>query len=383
MIRILHMTSDLSSVGGTARKLMYLIRHSDTTRFQHCFIAMQGGEFADELQKMGSQVTVLESNSPWQVLRAAWSMIRSWQPDVIATHFTRSFACGTLVARWCNLPVIHHEHGPATLDKLQCSPVKQLGKRLRRGWLPGTSAIICNSHYTAEALREMYVLDAQKIKVIHNPVERRSHETKQSGIFPTSAIRIGHVGGLVNWRDQKTLIRAVKILKDQGCRIDLRLVGNGPMRAALRSEVEQLDLSSNVTFMNFQSDLTEFYSSIDIYINPALAEGFGIAVVEAMLESKPVILARAGAHPELIQDGVSGVLYEAGNAADLARKVSMLADAPKIAMTIADEGCRHAMAAFAAHKFATAYQVIIEDTVSAHQYSPRNTGRSEKLVRYG
>lgn len=383
MIRLLHMTSDLSAVGGTARKLAYLMRYSDTTRFQHCFITMRGGEFADELQRMGSQVITLDSDSPWRVLKTAWSVARSWQPDAIATHFTRSFVCGTLVARWFSLPVIHHEHGPATLDRPQRTPSKLLGKRLRRSWLPGASAVICNSHYTAKALRQMYSIDAQKIKVIHNPVERRSHDAVSSPIFPTSTIRTGHVGGMVHWRDQATLIRAVKILKDRGLQIKLLLVGDGPMRPDLMSEVEQLDLSGNVTFMHFQRDLEEFYSSIDVYVNPALAEGFGIAVVEAMLENKPVILARAGAHPELIEDGVSGVLYAAGDATDLAGKILMLASTPQIAMTIADAGCRHAKSAFAAHKFAAAYQTIVEETVAARQFSSRHAGRSEKMVHYG
>jgi len=383
MIRVLHLTNDLSAVGGTARKLTCLVRHSDANRFQHCFVAMRGGEFAEELEKTGARVIALESNSPRRILKAAWSMTREWQPDVIATHFTRSFACGTIVARCFGLPVIHHEHGPATLDKSQRSFVKRLGRHLRRSWLPKASAVICNSQYTADALHQMYPLDTDKIKVIHNPVERRSHGDALPTIFATGAIRIGHVGGLVSWRDHISLIRAVSVLKDQGKQVELYIVGDGPMRGALMTEVERLGLVESVTLFSFQRDLTQFYSSIDVYVNPALSEGFGIAVVEAMLETKPVVLANAGAHPELIQDGISGVLYQAGDAADLADKILMLANAPSLAMAIADAGYRHAKSMFASHRFATAYQSIVEEVISGRQFPSRGAGRREKIVHYG
>lgn len=62
----------------------------------------------------------------------------------------------------------------------------------------------------------------------------------------------------------------------------------------------------------------DYLNAMDIYVNPTLDEGFGIAVVEAMLARIPVVLADAGAHPELIDDGHTGLLYPGGNSEALA-----------------------------------------------------------------
>lgn len=376
MIRVLHMTSELSAVGGTARKLAYLARYSDAANVQHCFIAMQGGEFVSQIESAGGHVIVLDSESPLALIRTAYKVARQWRPHIIATHFTRSFLCGMCVAHLLRIPLIHHEHGPATLDRSKHTPGKLLGKLLRRWWLPHARVVICNSSYTAQALSEMFAVDTERVQVIYNPVEKRVDDDlpDQSGaprVITKNKLCIGHVGGLVPWRDHATLINAVKLLKDQHWDVQLLLVGAGPMRHLLEQQTKRLNVESSVVFMNFQRDLAAFYESIDVYVNPALAEGFGIAVVEAMLQRKPVVLANAGAHPELVEDDRTGVLFVASDPGSLAEKLKQLGNTPDQMRRIALAGYEHARQKFAPQRYANSYLQLLQRVVA--QSSDKHT----------
>lgn len=375
MIHLLHIIGDLGTEGGTARKLVYLLKHSDRARFQHNFVCMMGGKFVAELERFGGVVTTVNSDSPIKLIGAIIKVIKQSKPDVIATHFTRAFFCGMLVARMFNLPVVHHEHGPATLDKLHRSPGKIIGKMFRRAWLPRANAIICNSNYTKTACATMFSVAQNLLHVVYNPVERRiatgvdavPANDSPDMIVKSNTLSIGHVGGLTHWRDQATLIRAIDVLRRRGWNAQLQIIGDGNMRPALESLSVQLGLQQWVVFKGYQADLSSFYADIEVYVNPALAEGFGIAVVEAMLEYKPVVLADAGAHPELITDGITGLLYKASDADHLADCIESLKVNPAGMRNIAHTAYEHAQQTFAPHRYVNSYHAIITEVLFGAQ----------------
>lgn len=367
MIHVMHLLHNFSSTGGTARKLLYLVRHSDRDRIRHSFVSMKSGDLVNAIEREGGRVAVIDSESPLIVTRATMQLIKLLQPNVVGTHFTRAFICGKSAARMLDLPVVHHEHYPATLDRDNKTPGKLLSWALRKAWLPRVKAIICNSIYTATAAAEMFGINKQLLRVVYNPVERRmatdDGELARQPQTATQTVTLGHVGGMAYWRDQGTLITAISILRERGWDARLVLVGDGAMRRSLEALAARLGMQPWVAFAGYQTDLSEFYRKIDVYSNSSIAEGFGIAVVEAMLECKPVVLANAGAHPELIADGRTGVLYPAGSPYGLAETlVSLLADRARMA-NIASAGREHAKQTFAPHRYAELYRAIIEDAL--------------------
>lgn len=369
MIHVMHMLHNFSSTGGTARKLLYLVKHSDRDRIRHSFLSMKSGDLVGAIERAGGRVVVINSEAPVTVTRAALQLIKKLQPDVVGTHFTRAFICGRSAARLRGLPVVHHEHYPASLDRSDQSAGKLLSWVLRKAWLPHVEAVICNSIYTAAAVTEMFGIDKHLLRVVYNPVERRldpnaCRPKQQLQVTDKQTVTIGHVGGMAYWRDQATLITAINILRERGWKARLIVVGDGAMRASLEALTARLGIQHCVEFAGYQTDLTEFYRDIDIYSNPSIAEGFGIAVVEAMLEGKPVVLANAGAHPELITDGRTGVLYPAGNAQSLANCLVQLLNDRDYMAKLANAGRDHAEQAFAPHRYAESYQTIIEDVLS-------------------
>jgi len=107
----------------------------------------------------------------------------------------------------------------------------------------------------------------------------------------------------------------------------LIMVGNGPDRAALERSVANQELSDVVEFVGERHDLIALLSSADVFLLPSAQESFGMAALEAMACGTPVVAARVGGLPEVIDDGKTGFLCEADDVdAMAARGIELLTD---------------------------------------------------------
>jgi glycosyltransferase involved in cell wall biosynthesis len=106
--------------------------------------------------------------------------------------------------------------------------------------------------------------------------------------------------------------------------------GDGPDRAALAAQVSQLNLDDRVTFLGRRRDVPALIAAADLVVLPSWYEGLPLAVLEAMAAGRPVVASRIPGIQEIITEGTDGVLFEPGDAADLARAINeVLADPGK------------------------------------------------------
>lgn len=364
VIHVMHMLSELDSIGGITRVLLYLLRNSDCSVIRHSFVCMSRGALQSEFERHGALVRVIDSSASPIIFQRALSIAREIKPDVIATHhFTRALLAGAAVARIMGVPLVHNEHTPASVHFDSRSAVAWISALLRRRALHSAKNVICNSNFTARVVADTYGIHNSLLKVIHLPVERRVLDIPDIAAKSNNTagvLWLGHVGGMiggkVNWRDQGTLLRALRLLRDQGVDARLILIGDGSARAGLELLAMELGLRQWVSFEGYKTDLAAFFARIDVYINPAFAEAFGVAVVEAMLEGKPVVIANAGAHPELIEDGISGLLHQPRDAESLAAQLLRLANDTSLQISLARAGKERALQCFAAPRYAQCYQ---------------------------
>jgi glycosyltransferase involved in cell wall biosynthesis len=90
----------------------------------------------------------------------------------------------------------------------------------------------------------------------------------------------------------------------------LRIAGDGPLKSKLQTLIKDLDLVDNVEILGYVEDIGSLLRNSDVYVHPAVSEGFGIAVIEAMRSGTPVIVSNKGALPEIVKDGVNGIIVE-------------------------------------------------------------------------
>lgn len=368
MIRVLHVVERLEAAGGTPRKLMYLAKHADRGTIDHRVLSLLPGDLDADFRALGVQVDVAHSTAPHRVIVALIRQMQTGQVDVVATHFLRSLVCGSVATRLFRVALIHNEHGPALKPSVERIRRSTLGRLMKRNCMQASDAIVCNSAYTAATIRQRYTSVQDRLHVIHNPVESRvSGFAELSAREVSGRITLGHVGGMIPVRDQATLLRAVKHLRDAGIDAVLELIGDGPSRGELELLTGQLGLREYVRFLGYRKDLTDILSRIDVYVNPAIAEGFGIAVVEAMLAGIPVVLADAGAHRELVAGGAVGVLYRPRDAADLCLRIQELLQSPQRYQDFRTSGRAYAARAFAPRKYAMAYEALARKVLAGRE----------------
>ena len=143
-------------------------------------------------------------------------------------------------------------------------------------------------------------------------------------------IAVGLVGRLVQRKGAGDLIRALADPRLADLRIRALLVGGAENAEVefvreLRSLASDLGLAQRVVFVGSRDDAPELHAGFDIAAVPARREAFGRVVIEAMHAGAPVVAYRDGALPELVRDGVEGIIVEPGDLGELARAIERLA----------------------------------------------------------
>ncbi len=158
-------------------------------------------------------------------------------------------------------------------------------------------------------------------------VDRRACRLKY-GLDPDRTLFV-YVGRIDPEKRVDVLVNALGRLQ----RDDLQLViaGEGISRESIRALTEQLDLGNRVRFLGrlLNEELPRLLNSADAFAMAGEVESLSLSTLEAMACGLPVLLANAGALPELVTPGVNGYSFRAGDAADAARFMAMLADHPE------------------------------------------------------
>ena len=158
---------------------------------------------------------------------------------------------------------------------------------------------------------------------IYNGIDDKRFRCLPRQIFMDSIIHLVIVGSINKSKGQDQAILACKELYDKGIRnFELNIVGkNSEYAKILEKQVEKLGLNNNIKFTGPCKEVEHLYQKADIALMCSASEAFGRVTVEAMMSGALVIGANSGGTLELIEDGVTGILYESGNSSDLAKKI--------------------------------------------------------------
>jgi glycosyltransferase involved in cell wall biosynthesis len=256
-----------------------------------------------------------------------WKLILRTRPDYVVTNTTTipvAAIAAKLSARkhvWFLHEFGEEDHG----YQMFCGFRK--GAKLVN-WL--SSKLVFNS----EALRRKYApfVPAEKQFIAHNPVVIPADENypeatwrdKQQG-QPLECLILGQIAPSKN---QLEALEAILQLKRQGVHLHLRMAGNvvnDQYEEQIKSFIRDNNLAQQAELMGYSDRPFDLLRQSDLYLMCSRMEAFGRVSVEALKLGVPVVASNTGGSPEIVEDGVNGFLYQAGNADDLAEKIAQFA----------------------------------------------------------
>jgi glycosyltransferase involved in cell wall biosynthesis len=157
---------------------------------------------------------------------------------------------------------------------------------------------------------------------------------------------IGTIGHLAPLKGYEELTDAMVELVREGCNVKLAIVGeaiyqnSNSYKQRLLSLVYSKGLKDRVIFAGFREDIPELLASFDIFVLPSRSEGFGRVNLEAMAMGKPVISTSVGGIPEVVLDGVTGILVPPENSGDLAHAIIRVFNDSQLGKSMGNAGRR-------------------------------------------
>ena len=299
----------IGGIGGSERHLLTLLPALAAKGIDVQFVGldMAGADpFYDELA-----VPYERLSRPWE-LRGA---VRRAKPDLVHTHLVHADVYGAVATR---TPIVSTKHNP---DPFRTGP----WRFAERGLAWRATRIVAIS----EAVRRFSVEDVglpeDKVDVIHYGLDALPEPWGENPDLPLpeDAPLLLCVARLTPQKGVDTAIRALPAIPDA----TLLVLGEGPDRARLEALARDLGVDGRVLMPGRVGDVAALYRRCNVVVHPARWEGFGLAMLEGMLAGRPVVAAHAGSAPELVADGMTGLLFPPDDAEALARDVTtVLAD---------------------------------------------------------
>lgn len=223
------------------------------------------------------------------------------------------------------------------------------------------------------------------LRLLHNVVQTRGksriipmgidpNEFLQSKEIPRSLEKtVLFVGRLINWKGVSVLIQAMKIVETRLRGSKLVVIGDGPDRHELEEEVVRLGLSPIVYFMGKldRENLLTWYRSAEVFVLPSITyknqtEGLGVVLLEAMAACVPVIGSNTGGIPDIIEDGVNGLLVPPSDPDALADAIIRIFENPDLADRFREAGQKSVQESFSWDKisdeFIEVYQGVLHES---------------------
>lgn len=317
---------------------------------QHGYVAQQPMEEADGLcfYRTLAQVQGPSPVREWREIAALAErieqVIRDWQPDVLHAHSPALNGLAALrAAEKSGLPLVYEirafweDAAVGNGTGRENSPRYWLTRQLENHVVNGADAVavIC------EGLKSDLIsrgVKREKITISPNGVDldlfgqppvRDEQLLSELGLAGRSVL--GFIGSYYDYEGLDDLIAAMPLLLASHPQVHLLLVGGGPMETALQNQVERLGLGTAVTFIGRvpHGEVERYYGLMDIMVYPRKSMRLTDLVtplkpLEAMAQGRLVAASDVGGHRELIEDGVTGTLFPAGDPAKIAQKLASL-----------------------------------------------------------
>lgn len=322
-MKIAYVITRGDAVGGASIHVRDLAAGMKARGHEVCVFVGGSGAVVEQMRVAGVPVASLahlrRAIDPWRDIRAYAELkeaLREYRPDLVSTHTAKAGWLGRASARALRIPAIYTPHGWSISDRISAMQgiVYTAAERIAAPW---ADAIVCVSESERQLALEKRVGRPGRLHVIHNGVREVGESLR--ALAGESPPHIVSVARFESPKDHATLVEALAQIQDLDWTAEF--VGEGPLEAVVRAQVEEAGLSRRVRFSGYLPDPAPVLARAQIFVLSSRSEGFPRSVLEAMRAGLPVVASDVGG----IREAVEETLAPPGSARALASALRRLA----------------------------------------------------------
>ncbi|MBI3864311.1 MAG: GT4 family glycosyltransferase PelF [Planctomycetia bacterium] len=325
------------NIGGLEKVVYDLVRFADRDEFATSVLCLgEIGALEPAFQEIGIPVEALgvHKRGILRGIMAVARRLRELRPDVLHTHNPAAHIVGAPAARWAGIPVVvHSRHGMHESHGWSTTLGNRLATRL-------THCMVAVSTAAATISRSDDRGPENRLAVIRNGVDLNLYRQRGKSA-PHTSFKAIHAARLDNTtKDQRTLLRAVRLVVDRKPDFTLDIVGDGSDRTTLEALCDELKLRSHVQFLGFRHDVHELLPQADLFVLSSVTEGLPMTLLEAMAAGLPIVSTDVGGISELVRHQETGLLVAPQNPEALACAILELVHDPQRSVDMGRAGRR-------------------------------------------
>jgi glycosyltransferase involved in cell wall biosynthesis len=346
----------------------------DPERFERilCITRPSPGQPTAALEAAGVRLLFLERRSTLDLRR--WRplvrLLRGERVEVLHSHKFGSNVWAALLSRLARVPVfVAHEH--------TWSYEGQWLRRFldRRLVAPAADVVLTVSEEDRRRMIEVERVDPRKVRFVQSGVERhapagRRNVREELGLAPDTPL-VGTVCGLRPQKALDVLVRASAQLATALPGVRVAILGEGTERPALEALIAELGVGSTVSLLGAwpHEEVADFVDAVDVGVLSSDFEGTPLAVLELMAAGKPVVATAVGGVPDLIEDGVHGLLVPPGRPVELADALERLLRDPERRAAMGAAALERQRAEFDFSRMVRRFEAIYDELVAGKSSS--------------
>lgn len=314
--------------GGAQEHLYSLVTRMDHERYDVSIVSLSPGSAVRKLERAGFDVLVIDEPDDAIAVGALTAYLAEVRADVIHNHMFRAETVGTRAA--LALAEVGHRR-PYVVSTIHSSRIRSEEDRQHlRDLTPYMDQLIAVSKAIEHKLRDEERITAP-VRLIYNGVDLSRYDRQEPcctlpeeyGLEPGSQL-VGVVARLEPEKGHPTLLEAWPEVLRSCPHSYLLIVGEGSRREALEAQVRDLRIAHRVVFTGRRDDIPAVTAALDVAVLPSYREAQGLTILEAMALSRPVVASDVGGIPEMITDGVTGLLVPPHDVTALASAIIRL-----------------------------------------------------------
>ena len=333
-VKIMQVIHSMGVAG--AEKIVYeIIKHLNKERFSFSVCCLDfSGELGKSLQEGGTEIFVLDRKPgiDFSIIKRLAGILKKNDIDIVHTHqYTPYFYGATAAILYGKCKIIFTEHGRPQPDYMRFKRV--LYNQFLNLY---TNRITGVSRFSKNSLIKYEQLPPDKIKIIHNgvivgrnnivgDVQGKRYEL---GIN-NSETAVAMIGRFYPIKNHKMLLKAFQGALKEVPDMKLVLVGEGPTKKECENLAYNLGIAGHVIFLGLRKDVSALLQIFDICVLSSDIEAAPLSVLEAMAAGLPAIATDAGGNPEIIINGLTGVLVPPNNDIEFSKAIISLAKDPE------------------------------------------------------